>query len=189
MRLGRVCSLEEVADIRHARQRFPDGATVREIEMVYLSRFNEFCSVANAVLHDREQAKDAVQDAFVSALSRRSQWRGEGSLDSWLWRAVLNAARDRRRKHEAIPVSDTAAAARLEPSVSFDGSAGAAGAVVDALTGLTERQRLVLFLRYYGDLDYGQIAETLGLKPGTVAATIHQAQEHLRNRLRVAVDD
>jgi RNA polymerase sigma-70 factor (ECF subfamily) len=162
---------------------------VREIEMVYLSRFNEFCSVANAILHDRERAKDAVQDAFVSALSRRSQWRGEGSLDSWLWRAVLNAARDRRRKHEAIPVSDTAAASRVEPSASFDGSAADAGAVVDALTGLTERQRLVIFLRYYGDLDYGQIAETLGIKPGTVAATIHQAQEHLRHRLGALAGD
>jgi len=155
--------------------------------MVYLSRFNEFCSVANAILHDRERAKDAVQDAFVSALSRRSQWRGEGSLDAWLWRAVLNAARDRRRKHEAIPVSDTVAAARVEPSATFDGSA--AGAFADALAGLTERQRLVLFLRYYGDLGNRQIAETLGVKPGTVAATIHQAQEHLRKRIRVAVDD
>jgi RNA polymerase sigma-70 factor, ECF subfamily len=160
---------------------------VREIEMVYLSRFNDFCSVANAVLHDRERAKDAVQDAFVSALSRRSQWRGEGSLDAWLWRAVLNTARDRRRKYEAIPVSDTVAAARVEPSASFDGSA--AGAFADALAGLTERQRLVLLLRYYGDLGYREIAETLGVKPGTVAATIHQAQEHLRKRLRVAVDD
>ena len=47
----------------------------------------------------------------------------------------------------------------------------------------------MIFLRYYGDLDYGQIAETLDIKPGTVAATIHQAQERLRNRLRVAVDD
>lgn len=185
MRLRRVSSLEEVADIRRARQRFPDGATVREIEMVYLSRFNEFCSVANAILHDRERAKDAVQDAFVSALSRRSQWRGEGSLDSWLWRAVLNAARDRRRKHEAIPVSDMAAAARVEPSASFNGS----GAIADGLRGLTERQRLVIFLRYYGDLDYGQIAETLGIKPGTVAATIHQAQEHLRDRLGALAGD
>ena len=43
--------------------------------MVYLRRFNEFCSVANAILHDRERAKDAVQDAFVAALRRRRQWR------------------------------------------------------------------------------------------------------------------
>jgi RNA polymerase sigma-70 factor (ECF subfamily) len=189
MRLGGVYSLEEVADIRNARQRFPDGATVHEIEMVYLSRFNEFCSVANAILHDRERAKDAVQDAFVSALGRRGQWRGEGSLDSWLWKAVLNAARDRRRKQEAIPVSDSTAGSRLEPSASFDGSVADTGVVVDALTGLTERQRLVIFLRYYGDLDYGQIAETLGIKPGTVAATIHQAQEHLRHRLGALAGD
>jgi RNA polymerase sigma-70 factor, ECF subfamily len=152
---------------------------VREIEMVYLSRFNEFCSVANAILHDRERAKDAVQDAFVAALRRRSQWRGEGSLDAWLWRAVLNAARDRRRKREPILVPETPEEAPVEPA-SLD--------LADALAELTERQRLVLFLRYYGDLDYRQIAETLGVKPGTVAATIHQAQEHLRHRLGALVD-
>ena len=148
--------------------------------MVYLSRFNEFCSVANAILHDRERAKDAVQDAFVAALRRRSQWRGEGSLDAWLWRAVLNAARDRRRKREPILVPETPEEAPVEPPASLD--------LADALAELTERQRLVLFLRYYGDLDYRQIAETLGVKPGTVAATIHQAQEHLRHRLGALVD-
>ena len=149
--------------------------------MVYLSRFNEFCSVANAILHDRERAKDAVQDAFVAALRRRRQWRGEGSLDAWLWRAVLNAARDRRRKHEAILVWETPEGAPVGPPSSLD--------LADALAGLTERQRLVLFLRYYGDLEYRQIAETLGVRPGTVAATIHQAQEHLRHRLGALVDD
>jgi RNA polymerase sigma-70 factor (ECF subfamily) len=158
---------------------------VREIEMVYLSRFDDFCSVANAILHDRERAKDAVQDAFVAALRRKSQWRGEGSLDAWLWRAVLNAARDRRRKHEAILVSEAPEAAHVEPSTSFDEG----GDLAEALAELTERQRLVLFLRYYGDLDYQQIAETLDVKPGTVAATLHQAQEHLRHRLGALVDD
>jgi RNA polymerase sigma factor (sigma-70 family) len=158
---------------------------VREIEMVYLSRFDDFCSVANAILHDRERAKDAVQDAFVAALRRKSQWRGEGSLDAWLWRAVLNAARDRCRKHEAILVSEPPEAAQVEPSTSFDEG----GDLAEALAELTERQRLVLFLRYYGDLDYRQIAETLDVKPGTVAATLHQAQEHLRHRLGALVDD
>jgi RNA polymerase sigma-70 factor (ECF subfamily) len=153
---------------------------VREIEMVYLRRFNEFCSVANAILHDRERAKDAVQDAFVAALRRRRQWRGEGSLDSWLWRAVINAARDRRRKHEPILFPGTPEAAPAEAPISLD--------LADALAELTERQRLVLFLRYYGDLDYRQIAETLGLKPGTIAATIHQAQERLRHRLGAVID-
>jgi RNA polymerase sigma factor (sigma-70 family) len=158
---------------------------VREIEMVYLSRFNQFCSVANAILHDRERAKDAVQDAFVAALRRRRQWRGEGSLDAWLWRAVLNAARDRRRKHEAILVPETARVTPVEPATSLHEP----GDLADALAELTERQRLVLFLRYYGDLEYRQIAETLDVRPGTVAATIHQAQEHLRHRLGVLVDD
>jgi len=84
-------------------------------------------------------------------------------------------------------VPDMAAVDSIEPSASSNGSA--AGAFAHALAGLTERQRLVLFLRYYGDLGNRQIAETLGIKPGTVAATIHQAQERLRDRLEVTVDD
>ncbi len=48
---------------------------------------------------------------------------------------------------------------------------------------LPERQRQALFLRYYADLDYQSIAEALGIKPGTVAASLHGARESLRRRL------
>ena len=48
---------------------------------------------------------------------------------------------------------------------------------------LPERQRLVLFLRYYADLDYAAIAEALAISPGTVGATLSQAQRALQRRL------
>ena len=48
---------------------------------------------------------------------------------------------------------------------------------------LPERQRQALFLRYYADLDYRSIATVLGIKPGTVAASLHGAHEALRRRL------
>jgi RNA polymerase sigma factor (sigma-70 family) len=48
---------------------------------------------------------------------------------------------------------------------------------------LPERQRLALFLRYYADLDYRTIADTLGIRPGTVAATLNAAHATLRSTL------
>jgi RNA polymerase sigma factor (sigma-70 family) len=48
---------------------------------------------------------------------------------------------------------------------------------------LPERQRLVLFLRYYADLDYAAIADALEIKSGTVAATLHTAHAALRRQL------
>jgi RNA polymerase sigma factor (sigma-70 family) len=150
--------------------------------MVYRRRFNEFCSVANAIVHDRERAKDAVQEAFASALRNKQQLRREGALESWLWRSVVNAAHDQRRRRSDV-VAEFDADRVHEPASGDDGR------VVAALGALPERQRLVLFLRYYGDLDYRRIAEILGLSTGTVAATIHQAQRSVRRRLEVAVDD
>jgi len=48
---------------------------------------------------------------------------------------------------------------------------------------LPERQRLVVFLRYYADLDYSAIAEALEISPGTVAATLNSARASLRSVL------
>jgi RNA polymerase sigma-70 factor (ECF subfamily) len=48
---------------------------------------------------------------------------------------------------------------------------------------LTDRQREVLFLHYYADLDYATIAEALGISPGTVGATLSSARLTLRRAL------
>ena len=52
--------------------------------------------------------------------------------------------------------------------------------VSEMVARLPERQRLVLFLRYYADLDYESIARVLAIRPGTVAATLHSAHASLR---------
>jgi hypothetical protein len=54
-------------------------------------------------------------------------------------------------------------------------------AVIAAIGALPERQRLVLFLRYYADLDHRGIATALGIRPGTVGAALHEAHRSVRN--------
>jgi RNA polymerase sigma factor (sigma-70 family) len=56
-----------------------------------------------------------------------------------------------------------------------------------AIAALPERQRLAIFLRYYGDLDYASIAKALGIKAGTVAGALHAAHNTLRKTLQEAL--
>ena len=55
------------------------------------------------------------------------------------------------------------------------------------IAGLPERQRLVLFLRYYADLDYRAIANVLDIEIGTVGASLSAARATLRNRIEEVV--
>jgi RNA polymerase sigma-70 factor (ECF subfamily) len=159
------------------------GARLEEIEALYRSRFERFATVACAVTGSQAAARDAVQDAFASAVRRRGQFRGDGSLEAWLWRAVVNEARSQRRRRRSRERLEQRALA-LEPVA--PGRDDEAAEVDAFVASLPERQRLVVFLRYYADLTHEQIASTLGIRPGTVAATLHAAHARLRPLLAEA---
>ena len=114
-----------------------------ELERVYRADFMRFVRVATAVVGDEEVGADAVHDAFVQAVRNRRSYRGDGPLQAWLWRMVVNAAKKR------VP--------RMEPG-ELDRAEGHENGFGDpvraAVAALPERQRLTLFLRYYADLDY-----------------------------------
>lgn len=74
------------------------GATLDEIESVYRARLPEFRRVAAAILGDRELALDAVQEGFALAVRERATFRGEGTLEGWLWQIVVNAAKGHQRR-------------------------------------------------------------------------------------------
>ncbi len=153
------------------------GAALAEIETVYRLRFSEFCAVAAAILHDRERARDAVQEAFAKAVRERRDYRREGAIDAWLWRVVVNSALTERRKQTTNAGPD-----RSENGATHD-EAGRDD-VRAAIQSLPERQRLVVFLRYWADLDYQTIADVLAIAPGTVAASLHAAHRSVRSRLQ-----
>ena len=108
-----------------------------------------------------------MQEAFATAVRKRGSFRGDGPLEAWVWRIVLNAARSDVRR--SIP-----AALYDEPATTNGHPEGDAELRV-ALARLPERQRTAVFLRYYADLDYAAIGEALGMSTGTVAATLNAA--------------
>ena len=140
------------------------GATKQELEALYVRHYSYFVRVATGILRDEDRGADAVQEAFAAAIRRRRDFRRDGPLEAWVWRIVVNAAR--RARPNAPPAHlDT----HVEP-------ADEESPVRDAVAQLPERQRLVLFLRYYADLDYASIAAALEIAPGTVAASLHAAR-------------
>jgi RNA polymerase sigma-70 factor (ECF subfamily) len=152
------------------------GATTAELEDVYRARFEHFVRVAAAICNDGEAGRDAVQAAFVSAVRVRKTFRGDGPLEGWIWRIVVNEARRLAREPRSDPLDATSpytANGRPEDPLG----------VRALVAALPPRQREVLFLRYYADLEYRAIADALEIEPGTVAATLNTAHQALRQRL------
>ena len=116
-------------------------AILDELEELYRSRFDVFARVAASVTGDGERARDAVQEAFATAVRKRGSFRGEGPLEAWVWRIVLNAARSDVRR--SIPAVDLDEQARPNGYPERDAELRV------ALARLPERQRTAVFLRYY----------------------------------------
>jgi RNA polymerase sigma-70 factor (ECF subfamily) len=149
---------------------------MESIEAVYTTRFTHFVRAASAIVGDEERGRDAVQEAFARAISRRMDYRGDGPLEAWLWRTVTNVARDHRRTGNlTVLVEDVPERGEppqlLHPLESL---------IRDRIARLPERQRLALFLRYYVDLPYAEIAAALEIRMGTVSATLNAAHNALR---------
>ena len=137
---------------------------------------------ATAYLGDVDSARDAVQEGVANAIRNRGSYRGEGTLEAWLWKVVLNAIRSQHLERAHTLVLADAPLDAVPAALSTNGLVHAE-AVRLAVRQLPERQRLVLFLRFYADMDYATIAELLGISEGTVGASLSAARSTLRGLL------
>lgn len=144
------------------------------IERLYRDRFAGFCDALTTVTQDRETARDAVQEAFARALRKRRRLHSEASLAPWVWTIALRVALDSRRRQRA-PGADIDDPQLPDPE--RDQTLAA------AIRSLPPRRRQIVFLRYFADFSYAEIAEACQVSEGTVAATLAQAHDALRATL------
>jgi RNA polymerase sigma-70 factor (ECF subfamily) len=150
--------------------------TADALEHLYRERYRTFRDVLAGVVGSHDLAREVVQEAFARALREQRRYRGEGSLEAWVWRIALNVALKTRRD------------LRREWELDRDPPTGAGGPDSDvrsAVQALPPRRRLVIFLRYFADLSYSEIAEVMGVAEGTVAATLAQAKAELARHLEL----
>jgi RNA polymerase sigma-70 factor (ECF subfamily) len=149
---------------------------VDELESLYRAGLPRFVRAAAAIVGDEATGRDAVQEAFAQAVKKRASFKGEAALEAWVWRIVINeaVALRRRRAPESQSVTSNGAAPPPGHLAEQDGM------VRVWVASLPERQRLVVFLRYFADLDYRSIAAALDVEVGTVSATLATSLAALR---------
>jgi RNA polymerase sigma-70 factor (sigma-E family) len=137
---------------------------------------------AFAVCGDRQLAEDAVQSALVSAYRTWPRVRDADSSEAYLRKMVVNQVMSwRRRKAWATTPGPGAAVERSRSSHEDD--VVEHQRVWSAVGGLPPRQRAVIVLRYYEGMSEADIAEVLGIRPGTVKSQSSAAMAHLRTTL------
>jgi RNA polymerase sigma-70 factor, ECF subfamily len=134
-------------------------------------------SIALRMTGREEDARDAAQDAFVSAYRKLASFRGDSAFTTWLHRVTVNATYDllRKRSRAPEPVADVP-----EPVTStVDDPAARVAQALDvqgALGLVPEEYRAVLVLRDMEDLPIDEVAAILGLPVGTVKSRCHRAR-------------
>jgi RNA polymerase sigma-70 factor (ECF subfamily) len=154
-------------------------------------------ATARRILGNEEDARDALQDAFISAFKSLPQFEGDSRFATWLHRIGINAAlmklRSRQRRNER-PISE------LLPRFLEDGHPAERPGPWEPVEKLLERQetrdlvrrtidelpdshRIVLLLRDIEELSTEQAAEQLGVSAGVVKTRLHRARQALRTLL------
>jgi len=190
-----VRQVDAVDDPAHRRdlillEQARDGSLDAFNGLVELYQDHLFALVVRMV-PDRDQASDAVQEAFFSAYRNLRSFRG-GSVRSWLSRIAINAAMDQQRLRKRRP-------SQPYPELEDDSWQPPAGPDADpertaleiergralhaALAAITPDQRHAIVMFDVEGFDYQEIADLTGVSLGTVKSRIHRGRLALRDRL------
>ena len=154
----------------------------REFTEFYAAAKDDCLRIVLISVGDRPLAEDLVAEAFTRAWTSWRTVRDHPAPRAWVVRAALNAHVSwwRRRRRE-VPL------AGAEPGVTWQ-PAGVDDALAAAIRLLPPRQREVLVLRVFFDLDTEATAALLGVAPGTVGVHLHRALGTLRTKIPSLLD-
>lgn len=139
-------------------------------------------------LGDASRAEDVAQDIFVKVYRARRKYQPKAKFSTWLYRIAVNHCLNeiRARRSEpavASPSDDLVEETAGEHPDARLGRAELQQAVKRAIDALPENQRMAVLLARYEEMNYGQIAETMGMSLEAIKALLHRAKENLKQAL------
>lgn len=198
MKQARVVSWSDVGDREATLVQRCAAGDERASEELVAEHQRTILQLATNLLGDREEALDLSQEVFLRVFRTIHRFRGQSSLRTWIYRIVINQARNRhrfwRRRHRDEQVS-------LDQHVAIHGDVlRGCGPTPDrvlaqkelaerlrcALERLPFEQRTAIVLREVDGLSYEEIAYSLNLAVGTVKSRLTRARQALRADLRDA---
>ncbi|HEY6660712.1 MAG TPA: sigma-70 family RNA polymerase sigma factor [Pyrinomonadaceae bacterium] len=136
---------------------------------------------------DRAVADDVTQQIFLKLFTAIRQFRGDSEFTTWLYRLVVNACLDeRRRRRRLLPWGETVAMRNpgdKKPQEKQYARLEVQEAVQAAIGELKPKFRLPILLKYIEGLSYDEIASVMGCSKGTVASRLNRGHSQLAKRL------
>ena len=136
---------------------------------------------------DRTVADDVTQQIFLKLFTAIRQFRGDSEFTTWLYRLVVNACLDeRRRRKRLLPLPETMAMSNpsdKKPQEKQYARREVSEAVQAAIGELKPKFRLPILLKYIEGLSYDEIAVVMGCSKGTVASRLNRGHSQLAKRL------
>jgi RNA polymerase sigma-70 factor, ECF subfamily len=153
-------------------------------EMIIRSHSRTLFAIAYGILQNREEAEDVVQDSLVKAWKTRWRVRDPEKFPAWLAAIARHRAHDVFRRRRSVPfIHET-----IEPNEPVTADTAAIDQQLhSALAALPELHRAALTLRYFEEMDYRTIENTLGLTDGALRGILGRALASMRKHLRPAL--
>ena len=147
-----------------------------EFDAWYAGSYPRLTRQLYAMIGDRVEAQDCVQEAFVRAWAHRSQLQSDGNPDAWIRTTAHRLAISRWRR---MRLGRRAPDRALAPESSAHPVSEVRVAVVDALKQLPFAQRQAIVLHHLADLPVPQVAAEVGAPEGTVKARLSRGRTAL----------
>jgi RNA polymerase sigma-70 factor (ECF subfamily) len=157
-----------------------DPAAQRTVFEHYKDRV--YSIALNFLKGDQAAAQDVTQEVFVKAFRAAASFRDDARLSTWLYRIVANKCTDELRKRRRMLFFGDVPE-RLHPAVEATETPDTHPDIHRALARLSPKLRIAVLLRYFDDLSYDEIADSLGVTPGTVASRLNRARAFLAREL------
>ncbi len=152
-----------------------------------ITRFHSrMVGAAARVLHDHEEARDAVQDACLQAVAHLDRFDRRAQLSTWLHRIVINAALMRLRARRRRPAERLDDAMLADHAIDVETTVQrrqVRALVRQSLADVASHHRAVLVLRDMHEEDAGDVARTLGITRGVLKVRAFRARRALRGHL------
>jgi RNA polymerase sigma-70 factor, ECF subfamily len=173
-----------ITEIERLRAEIADDAVPLEMDEEAFRGFYERTARAlraylARVTGDAALADDLLQESYYRLLRARGEYEGEAHRRNTLFRIATNLMHDSRRRARHVPVL---ASADQQPIPDRRDTAGATERATDlrrAMTHLKPRERELLWLAYAQGSSHKEIAECLGLRPGSVKLLLFRARRRL----------
>jgi RNA polymerase sigma-70 factor, ECF subfamily len=160
-----------------------------DFDWIVIRHQKQIYRILLSVVRDSDIADTLTQECFLRAFRKRSSYRGESSLVTWLVSIALNLARDHNRNRRWAFWRAFARTDRVDAMRTMDVRRSPeqtlinrerVGLIQSAMEGLPERQRTVFLLRFVEEMPLETIAEAMGLKLGTVKSHLFRATEAVK---------